>query len=55
MVHPTAIISEKAKIGNDVVIGPYCVIGDDVTIGDRCELKSHDVIAGIESNGMGVD
>ncbi|MGJ8673169.1 acyl-ACP--UDP-N-acetylglucosamine O-acyltransferase [Rubritalea sp.] len=51
MVHPTAVISEKASIGNDVLIGPYCVIGDNVTIGDRCELKSHVVIDGITEIG----
>ncbi len=46
MIHPTAVISDSATIGNDVTIGPFCVIGDNVTIGDRCELKSHVVIDG---------
>ena len=33
-IHPTAIISEKSNIGNNVYIGPYVVIDDNVTIGD---------------------
>jgi len=33
-IHKTAIISEKAKLGKNVNIGPYTVIADDVTIGN---------------------
>ena len=36
MIHPTAIVSPKAKIGANVEIGPYAVIEDDVVIGDNC-------------------
>ena len=32
--HPTAIVSPKAKIGNNVEVGPYAIIHDDVEIGD---------------------
>ncbi|MDR1827201.1 MAG: acyl-ACP--UDP-N-acetylglucosamine O-acyltransferase [Methylobacteriaceae bacterium] len=45
-VHPTAVIESGAQIGNDVVIGPFCVIGPEVVLGDGCELKSHVVVAG---------
>lgn len=34
-IHPTAIISEKSKIGNGVKIGPYTIIHDNTVIGDR--------------------
>lgn len=44
MIHPTAIISSKAKIGNDVTIGPYAIVGDDVTIGDGTVIGPHTVI-----------
>ncbi|WEH94237.1 N-acetyltransferase [Acinetobacter johnsonii] len=43
-IHPTAIISTKAKIGNNVEIGPSTIIYDNVVIGDNsiigafCEL-----------------
>ena len=33
-IHPTAIISEKSKIGNNVSIGPYVVIDENTSIGD---------------------
>ena len=45
-IHPTAIISAKASIGERSEIGPYCRIGDCVTIGDDCRLDSHVVIEG---------
>lgn len=39
-IHTTAIISNKAKIGENVEIGPYCIIGDDVEIGGGTVLFS---------------
>jgi UDP-N-acetylglucosamine acyltransferase len=35
-IHPTAIVSDDAKIGVDVEIGPYTIIGEGCTIGDGC-------------------
>lgn len=32
-IHPQAIVEEGAKIGAEVVIGPFCIIGSDVEIG----------------------
>ncbi|QJR81782.1 acyl-ACP--UDP-N-acetylglucosamine O-acyltransferase [Alteromonas pelagimontana] len=46
MIHSTAVISEKATIGKDVKIGPYCYVGDEVELGDGCVLESHVVIKG---------
>jgi UDP-N-acetylglucosamine acyltransferase len=43
--HPTAIISNKAKIGDNVKIGAYSIIEDDVEIGDNTEIYSHSIIA----------
>lgn len=45
-IHPTAIIEEGAKLGENVVIGPYCLIGPNVEIGNDCKLISHVVING---------
>ncbi len=45
-IHPTAVVSPKANIGQNVEIGAYCVIGDEVKIGDGTILKSHVVIEG---------
>ena len=40
MIHQTAIISTKAKIGRNVTIEPYCIIHDNVEIGDNCFIGS---------------
>jgi UDP-N-acetylglucosamine acyltransferase len=44
MIHPTAMIGSKTKIGADVTIGPYAIIGDEVTIGDGTIIGPHAVI-----------
>lgn len=46
MIHQTAIVHPKARIGADCEIGPYCVIGEEVELGDGCLLHSHVVIGG---------
>lgn len=46
MIHSSAIISPKAKIGINVEIGPYCVINDGVELGDGCKLLGHVTISG---------
>lgn len=50
-IHPTAIISDKAKIGNNVTIGPFCYIDDNVEIGDDSVLDSSVRIEGITKIG----
>jgi len=45
-IHPSAVVHEKARIGKDIEIGPYCVVGEHVELGDRCKLHSHVVIDG---------
>lgn len=45
-VHPTAIVSAKAKIGKNCRIGPYCVVADNVTMGQNVHLHSHVVVTG---------
>ncbi len=46
MIHSTVIISDVAKIADDVEIGPYSVIGDHVEIGRGTRIDSHVVING---------
>lgn len=46
MIHSTAVIHPKARLGGNCEIGPYCVIGEHVTLGDGCKLHSHVVIDG---------
>jgi UDP-N-acetylglucosamine acyltransferase len=43
-IHPTVIISEGARVGNDVSIGPYAVIEQETAIGDRAEIRAHSVV-----------
>ncbi|NMC20421.1 MAG: acyl-ACP--UDP-N-acetylglucosamine O-acyltransferase [Thermogutta sp.] len=43
-IHPSAVVSSLAAIGDDVVIGPFCVIEPETVIGDRCRLESRAVI-----------
>ena len=46
MIHKTSIIDKKAKISNNVSIGPYSVIGPNVEIGDNVKIHSHVNISG---------
>jgi UDP-N-acetylglucosamine acyltransferase len=45
-VHPTAIISPKAELGEGATVGPYSIVGDHVTMGEGCRIGSHVVIQG---------
>ena len=46
MIHKTAIIDPKAKLSNDVEIGPYSVIGPNVEIREKTIIYSHVIISG---------
>lgn len=39
-IHPTAVVSDSAKIAENVSIGPNCVVGDGVSIGQGTELSA---------------
>ncbi len=53
MIHETAIIDPKARIGENVSVGPWTVIGPDVVIGDNCDIRSHVVVKGPTTIGKG--
>ena len=53
MIHPTAIISPKAKIPRNIKVGPYCIIDKNVSIDEDCELISHVHITGNTKIGKG--
>ena len=44
--HHTSIISNKAELGSNVIIGPYCIINKNVKIGNNVNLKAHVYIDG---------
>lgn len=44
MIHPTAIIDPRARLGANVQIGPYAVIEADTELGEGCRIAAHAVI-----------
>lgn len=44
-IHPTALVSPEAKLGENVKIGAFSIIEDDVEIGDNTVVRSSVVIA----------
>lgn len=52
-IHPTAIISDKAKISPSAFIGPYCVI-EEAEIGNHSIIYSHTLIKENTVIGKGV-
>jgi len=43
-IHPTALVSKKAKLGDNISVGAYSIINDDVEIGDYTSIGSNSVI-----------
>ncbi len=37
-IHPLAVVSPHAELGNNVRIGPFCVVEAGVVLGDNCNL-----------------
>ena len=50
-IHPTAIISDSASLGQLVAIGPYSIVEPDTAIGDRSELRGHVTVKRFSSLG----
>ena len=44
--HHTSIVSEKAVLGSNVTIGPYCIINENVIIGNNVNLIAHIYVDG---------
>ncbi len=45
-IHPTAQVDPRAKLAEDVEIGPFCVVGPEVEVGPGTRLFSHVVLEG---------
>lgn len=45
-VHPTAIVSPRAEIGEGTQIGPFSIIEDGAVIGKRCVIGAYSCIYG---------
>ncbi len=37
-IHPTAIVSSRAKLGERVEVGPFAIIGEGCEVGDDCQI-----------------
>lgn len=44
--HPTAVVDPRARLADDVEIGPYSVVGPDVTLGPGCVAENHVTVTG---------
>src|SRR5215211_2826786 len=45
-IHPTAVVSPNARLGDECFIGPYSIVGEGVELGNGVRLESHCVIDG---------
>ncbi len=61
-IHKTAIVSPMARLGRNVIIGPYSVIHSGVTLNDDVIIRSHSVIGSpaektgfMTADGLGVE
>ena len=43
-IHPLAVVSPSAKLGEDVEVGPFAFIDGNVEIGDGCKILPHATI-----------
>ncbi len=50
-IHPSAIVSPRAEIGEGSYVGPFCTVGEEVRLGERVRLESHCVVDGRTSVG----
>jgi UDP-N-acetylglucosamine acyltransferase len=52
-IHPTAVIEDGAKIGNNVTIAPFVYISSKATIGNNTIIDTHAIIEGDTTIGEG--
>jgi UDP-N-acetylglucosamine acyltransferase len=51
MIHPTAFVHKKAKLGANVRVGPYAVIEEHVVLGPDCIVGAHAYLTGHTTAG----
>lgn len=39
-IHPTALISPKAELGDGVSVGAFAIVGEDCVVADNCQIAS---------------
>ena len=50
-IHNTAIVDKKARLADDVKVGPCAIIGPNVEIGKSTEIGAHAVVEGYTTIG----
>jgi len=45
-IHPSALVSPKAELADNVTVGPFTIIEDDVLVGAGTTIASHVYLAG---------
>ena len=45
-IHPSAIIHERAQLGDNVTVGAFSIIGEHVAVGSNCVIGAHVVLDG---------
>jgi UDP-N-acetylglucosamine acyltransferase len=53
-IHPSAIVSSHAVLGDRVDIGPFAIVGDGCVIGDDCEIAARATLERDVKLGAGV-
>jgi UDP-N-acetylglucosamine acyltransferase len=53
-VHASSVVDPRARLADDVVVGPFCVVGPDVTLEPGVVLDSHVRLEGHTALGRGV-
>ena len=51
LIHPTAVVHKKAKLGPNVHVGPHAVIDEHVTLGADCVVGPHTYLTGHTTAG----
>jgi len=52
-ISPLSDVDCRARLAEDVEIGPFCVVGPDVKIGNGCRLDNHVTLTGKTTIGEG--
>lgn len=45
-IHPSAVVSEEARIGRNVMVGAHAIIGPDVELGDNTRIFHNVILTG---------
>jgi UDP-N-acetylglucosamine acyltransferase len=53
LIHSTAIVDARARLGAGVEVGPYAMVGAEVELGEGCKVGHHATLEGPSRFGAG--